>query len=119
MKQIDTRDIEFIIGFLKENLPVYLETLKEARKREPQGWAYGQEFFFRRHKPEYAEKEEFMKDQERKTVLDDLVELGYVNHSSGNLYDGESFKGTCSVYTINQKGKNLLTNLKQILEKET
>lgn len=116
MKQIDHRDIEFIIGFLKENLPVYLETLKEARKREPQGWAYGQEFFFRCHKPEYAEKEEFKKEQERKAILDDLIELGYMNHSSGNLYDGESFKGTCSVYTISPKGRDLLIKLEKMLQ---
>lgn len=108
----DFHHVEFIVGLLEEDLPEYVKTLREAKKRAPYGWAYDQNFHRNGNKIGYSEKEEY----KQKELLDDLVNLGYMRFSCGELFDGESLKGTCSVYTISSKGRDLLIKLEKMLQ---
>lgn len=108
-------DWDSIVDILDENLDLYIETLKEANKRGSyRGWAYNKETL---DKYRYAESEDLEKHKKKLIILDDLVPLGYINLTMGDLYDDNGIiRDDYSIYTISEKGKDFLKRIKELLE---
>lgn len=108
-----SKELEKIVKILDENLLPYVNILVESEKRRDIGWAYNK---LTLDNYRYNEAEELKEHKKKLSLLDDLTQLGYIDLAEGHLYNEEGvIKDTYSIYTISQKGKELLKNLKQNL----